>query len=55
MTSAFDEILLNHDDGDITVEHAILALDGKNQSQINFLSSATPTFFSGKAGGNNSL
>lgn len=51
MIGAFDEILLNHDDGDITVEHAILSLDGKNQSHINFLSSAIPTLFSGKTGG----
>jgi hypothetical protein len=51
MIDAFDEILLNHDDGDITVEHGIVALDAQNSGHINFLSSAAPSYFSGKAGG----
>lgn len=51
MLNAFDEIYLNHEDGDITVEHAILALDAQNSGHINFLSHATTAYFSGKSGG----
>ncbi|MBM3382080.1 MAG: hypothetical protein FJY29_06525 [Betaproteobacteria bacterium] len=51
MVGAFDEILLNHDDGDITVEHGILSLDADIAGHINFLSSALPAFNTGKAGG----
>lgn len=51
MIDAFDEILLNHDNGDITVEHGIVALDAHNSGHINFLSSAAPSYFSGKTGG----
>lgn len=49
--SAFDEISLNHEDGDITLEHSVLALDSISHGQINFLSNATETYFSGKTGG----
>jgi hypothetical protein len=51
MFSAFDEIILNHDDGDITLEHAILALDAKSAGHINFISSVGPSYCTGKLGG----
>lgn len=51
MLTAFDEIQLNHDDGDITIEHAILALDAQKSGHINFVSSAGPAFCSGKLTG----
>ncbi|MEY2987590.1 MAG: hypothetical protein RJB13_1111, partial [Pseudomonadota bacterium] len=49
--SAYDEISLNHEDGDITLEHSVLALDAKAYGQINFLSNASEAYFSGKTGG----
>ncbi|MEY3903065.1 MAG: hypothetical protein RL189_2371 [Pseudomonadota bacterium] len=51
MLTAFDDIQLNHDDGDITVEHAILALDAQNSTHINFISSVGPAYCSGKLAG----
>jgi hypothetical protein len=51
MLSAFDEISLNHEDGDITLEHSVLALDAKTFGQINFLSNVAEAYFSGKTGG----
>lgn len=51
MLSAFDEISLSHEDGDITIEHSVLSLDAKQHGRINFLSNAAETFFSGKTGG----
>lgn len=51
MLSAYDEISLNHEDGDVTLEHSVLSLDAKLHGQINFLSNASEAYFSGKAGG----
>ncbi len=51
MLSAFDEISLNHEAGDITLEHSVLALDAKVNGQINFLSNAAEAYFTGKTGG----
>jgi hypothetical protein len=51
MLTAFDEIQINHDDGDITIEHAILALDAQRSGHINFMSSAGPAFCSGRLAG----
>ncbi|NBX17025.1 MAG: hypothetical protein EBR09_06635 [Proteobacteria bacterium] len=51
MLTAFDEIQINHDDGDITIEHAILALDAQRSGHINFISSAGAAFCSGKIAG----
>lgn len=51
MLTAFDEILINHDDGDITIEHAILALDAQTSGHINFISSVGPAYCSGKLAG----
>ncbi|NBO37144.1 hypothetical protein EBU99_01020 [bacterium] len=55
MFTVFDEILLNHEDGDITVEHAILALDAQSSGHINFLSSIGAPYCSGKMGGKQML
>lgn len=51
MLTAFDEIQINHEDGDIALEHAIVALDAQNSGHINFLSSVGPAYCSGKISG----
>ena len=51
MFTACNEIMLNHEDGDITIEHAILALDAQTSGHINFLSSVGPSYCGGKMSG----
>ncbi|MEN9826344.1 MAG: Metallo-beta-lactamase superfamily domain [Pseudomonadota bacterium] len=51
MFTACNEIMLNHEDGDITIEHAILALDAQASGHINFLSSVGPSYCGGKMSG----
>lgn len=51
MLTAFEDIQINHDDGDITIEHAILALDAKSSGHINFVSAAGSPYCAGKITG----
>ncbi|MFZ9521820.1 MAG: hypothetical protein ACO3A4_15225 [Silvanigrellaceae bacterium] len=51
MFTACNEIMLNHEDGDITIEHAILALDAQVSGHINFISGVGPSYCGGKISG----